>query len=107
MESGRVKVAILGQTYNIKGDTSPEYILELTDYVNKKIEEISGNVASGNSLQIAILAALNIADECFQNKRITSGMEGVLECKTKELITLLDEGIIGDKFSGSDLNLAL
>ena len=105
MESGRVKVAILGQTYNIKGDTSPEYILELTDYVNKKIEEIGGNVVSGNPLQIAILAALNIADECFQSKKITGGMEGILECKTKELITLLDEGIIGDRFSGLDLNL--
>jgi len=104
MESGKVKVTILGQTYNIKGDTSPEYILELTDYVNKKIEEISGNVLSGNSLQIAILAALNIADECFQSRKIADGIEGVIECKTKELITLLDEGIIGDTFSGSDLN---
>ena len=107
MESGKVKVAILGQAYNIKGDTSPEYIIELTDYVNKKIEEISGNVASGNALHIAILAALNIADEYFQNKKITSGIEGILECKTKKLITLLDEGIIGDTFSGSDLNLII
>ena len=104
MESGKVKVTIMGQTYNIKGDTSPEYILELTDYVNKKIEEISDNVASGNALQIAILTALNIADECFQSKKITGGIEGVFECKTKELITLLDSGIIGDTFSGSDLN---
>jgi cell division protein ZapA len=105
MEFGKVKVTILGQTYNIKGDTSPEYILELTDYVNKKMEEISGNVVSGNTLQIAILAALNIADECFQSKKIVNGIEGVFECKTKELITLLDEGIIGDTFSGSDFNL--
>ena len=104
MESGKVRVTILGQTYNIKGDTSPEYILELADYVNKKIAEISDNVTSGNSLQIAILAAMNIADECFQNKRIASGLEGAFECKTKELITLLDEGIIGDTFSGVDLN---
>jgi cell division protein ZapA len=105
MKSGTVKVSILGQSYNIKGDTSPEYILELTDYVNKKIEDISGNVTSGNALHIAILAALNIADEFFQNKRITDGIEGILEYKTKELITLLDEGIIGDKFSGTDSNL--
>jgi cell division protein ZapA len=107
MESGKVKVTILGQTYNIKGDTSPEYILELTDYVNRKIEEIGSNVVSGNTLQIAILAALNIADECFQSKKITDGIEGALECKTKELITLLDEGIIGDTFSGSDLSLMI
>jgi cell division protein ZapA len=107
MESGKVRVTILGQSYNIKGDTSSEYILELTDYVNRKIGEISSNVVSGNLLQIAILAALNIADECFQSKKITNGIEGALECKTKELITLLDEGIIGETFSGTDFNLMI
>lgn len=101
MDSGKVKVTILGQTYNIKGDTSPEYIMQLADYVNKKIEEIGGNISSRNSLQLAILASLNIADEYFQMKNINSGIEGAIENKTKEIISLLDEGLIGDTFSGS------
>ncbi len=100
MESGKVKVTILGQTYNIKGDTSSEYILQLADYVNQKIEEIEGNVPGGNSLQLAILASLNIADEYFQVKKISSGIEGAIEDKTKEIISLLEEGLIGDTFSG-------
>jgi cell division protein ZapA len=101
MDSGKVKVTILGQTYNIKGDTSSEYIMQLADYVNKKIEEIGGNISSRNSLQLAILASLNIADEYFQMKNINSGIEGAIENKTKEIISLLDEGLIGDTFSGS------
>ena len=101
MESGKVKVTILGQSYNIKGDTSPEYIMQLADYVNQKMEEIGNSVPGGNSLQLAILASLNIADEYFQVKKISTGIEGAIEDKTRELISLLDEGLIGDIFSGS------
>lgn len=100
MESGKVKVTILGQNYNIKGDTSPEYIMQLADYVNQKIGEIENNVPGGNTLQLAILASLNIADEYFQIKKISSGIEGAIEDKTKELISLLEEGLIGDIYSG-------
>jgi hypothetical protein len=34
-------------------------------------------------------------------KNINSGIEGAIENKTKEIISLLDEGLIGDTFSGS------
>jgi len=101
MESGKVKVTILGQSYNIKGDTSPEYIKQLAGYVNQKIEEIGNNVPGGNPLQLAILASLNIADEYFQVKKISSGIEGAIENKTKEIISLLEEGLIGDIFPGA------
>jgi len=100
MEPSKVKVTIMGQTYNIKGDASPEYIMQLVDYVNEKIKEVTGSMANASSLQIAILAALNIADEFFQLKSINSGIEGAIEEKAKELISLLDEGLIGDIFSG-------
>lgn len=104
METGKVKVTILGQAYNIRGDTSPEYIMKLADYVNRKIEEVGSNVQTGSSLQIAILASLNIADEYFQVKNISSGIEGAIEDKTREIISLLEEGLIGDTYSGTDLN---
>lgn len=101
MESSKVKVNILGQTYNIKGDAAPEYIMQLADYVNEKVEEVSRNIASSNSLQVAILVSLNIADEYFQMKKINSGIEGAIEDKAREIISLLDEGLIGDIFSGT------
>jgi cell division protein ZapA len=102
MESGKVKVNIYGQTYNIRGDAPPEYILELAEYVNGKMEEVSRNVTISNSLQIAILVALNIADEYYQLKKLNVGIEGVIEEKTREIISMLDEGLIGDIFPGVD-----
>lgn len=101
MESSKVRVTILGQTYNIKGDASPDYIMQLADYVNEKVEEIGQNITSANSLQIAILVSLNIADEYFQMKKINNGIEGSIEEKAREIISLLDEGLIGDIFSGT------
>lgn len=100
MDNNKVKITIYGNTYNIQGDAPPQYIKELAEYVNSKMEDVAGNITSGNVVQIAILAALNIADEYFQVKDSKPASTGALEQKTKALISLLDEGLIGDIFSG-------
>ena len=99
MEVNKVKVKIFGNIYNIQGDAHPEYILQLAEYVNDKMEEVNSSISNANHVQIAILAALNIADELFQQREMKQGMSGALEQKTRALISMLDEGIIGDIFS--------
>ncbi|MCL1911245.1 MAG: cell division protein ZapA [Leptospirales bacterium] len=99
MESTRVKVNIFGQSYTVKGEASSEYILELADYLNKKMAEVSANISNGTSTQVAILAALNIADEYFQVRDLKSGSYLAIEEKTNKLIAMLDEGLIGDILS--------
>ena len=98
-EVNKVKVEIFGQTYTIKGDAPPEYILKLAEFVNKKMEEVSKNNINSNPTQIAILVALNIADEFHQLQELKTGMYSALEEKTEALISMLDEGLIGDIFS--------
>ncbi len=102
MESGKVKVNIFGQTYSIKGDTSEEYIRELASYVNEKMEEVQKIVSNTNSLQIAILVALNISDEYFQSRKLNTRIGGDIEEKTREIISMLDKGLIGDIFAGAE-----
>jgi cell division protein ZapA len=99
VESTRVKVNIFGQSYTIKGDASSEYILDLADYLNKKMAEVSANITKGTPTQVAILAALNIADEYFQVKDLKNGSYSAIEEKTNKLIAMLDEGLIGDILS--------
>jgi cell division protein ZapA len=96
----KVKVNIYGNEYNIKGDADPEYIQKLAEYINKRMVETGRNIANGNVLQIAILTALNIADEYFQLQEMKGDTSGALEQKAKALISMLEEGIIGDVFSG-------
>ena len=99
MESTRVKVNIFGQAYTVRGEASSEYILALADYLNKKMAEVSANISNGTSTQVAILAALNIADEYFQVKDLKGGNFSAIEEKTNKLIAMLDEGLIGDILS--------
>lgn len=101
MDIDKVRVNIYGQSYNISGEASPDYIHELAEYVSEKMEEVGSNISSANSLQVAILAALNIADEFFQLKKFNTGIDGAVEEKTREIISLLDEGLIGDIFAGT------
>ena len=101
----RVKVNIYGNEYSILGEAEPEYILKLAEYIDGKMKEIGKSVTSGNTAQIAILTALNIADEYFQLKEMKPGasdLGGEIEKKTRALISMLDEGLIGDIFAATE-----
>ena len=102
MQQNKVRVEILNQIYTINGDASPEYIMQLADYVNTKMKDITLANSNTSPMQAAILVALNIADEYFQIKKIQTSIEGRLEEKTEALISMLDEGLIGDIFSRID-----
>lgn len=97
----KTRVDIFGNTYTINADVPVEYINKLARYVNDKMEEISAADRSYDAVKIAILAALNIADEFHQLKEMKLGIDGELEKRTRSLITLLDEGLIGEILSGS------
>ncbi len=99
----RVKVQIFGNSYTIQGEADADYILHLSGYVNEKMDEVCRNLSTSNQLQVAILAALNIADEYFQMKEMKVHLTADLERKATALITMLDEGLIGDIYSRADL----
>lgn len=89
----KVKVEIFGEQYTIRGDAEPDYIVQLANYVDGKMREIADSLKTTDTKKIAILSALNIADELLQ-KQNSSDPEA--EAKTRRLISLLDEGLIGD-----------
>lgn len=98
MENSRITVEIFGNSYTIQGDASADYIKELADFVDKKMNDVSSGLSSANPTQVAILAALNIADEYFQLGKSSSNIECAIENKAQNLIAMLDEGLIGDVF---------
>lgn len=59
----KVKVKIMGQEYVLKGKDSSEYIEMLACFVAEKMEEISKRHPSYNPTKVAVLGALQIADE--------------------------------------------
>lgn len=59
----RVEVEIFGDFYTLKGDSSPERMLLLAQYVNRKMKHLAGRNPRLTKAQLAVLAALNIAEE--------------------------------------------
>ena len=58
-----VQVEIYGQSYNLRGEGETPYLQELASYVDRRMREVAEATATVDSLKVAILAALNIADE--------------------------------------------
>jgi cell division protein ZapA len=63
-----VRVEIFDQPYNLRG-SDPEYILKLAEYVDSKMRAVSEQTHTVDTARLAVLAALNIADEYNLLKR--------------------------------------
>ncbi len=90
-DSGRViPVEIHGQRYPIRSVLEPEYVARLAAYVDEKIRAAADTTPTGDSLRLAVLAALNIADELFRCKDTNQKRDGQLAERAGELERLLD-----------------
>jgi len=65
-DSSLVPVVIMGQTYKVRAEEDVAYIEELARFVDTKMRTIADATGTSESLKVAILAALNIADEFFK-----------------------------------------
>lgn len=65
-EPSRIRVDIFGQAYQIRGDASADHILQVAKYVDRKMREIASLNPRLDLHRLAVLAAVNIADEYFR-----------------------------------------
>lgn len=85
-----IRVEIYNQTYSIRSDGDNDYILELAEYVDRKMREISSGTLTVDSLKVAILAALHIADEFYQLKHSQTQTDAQLASRSSECSEMLD-----------------
>ena len=69
MPANHLRVNIFGTDYALKAEDNQEYLIEIAKYVDQKMREIDRSQAISSNLKIAILAALNIADELHQTRQ--------------------------------------
>jgi cell division protein ZapA len=90
-DPGRViSVEIHGQRYPIRSGLDPDYVNRLAVYVDDKIRAAADSTRTGDSLRLAVLAALNIADELFRCRDVNHERDGQLAERAGELERLLD-----------------
>jgi cell division protein ZapA len=90
MAEQTIRVEIYNQTYSIRSDGDNEYILDLAGYVDSKMREISSGTLTVDSLKVAILAALHIADEYYQLKNAQAQSDAQLGARSSECSAMLD-----------------
>ncbi len=93
-----VRVEIYDQSYNLRG-TDPEYIHKLAEYVDLKMRTVAQQTQTIDSLRLAVLAALNIADEYHMLKRKADAASGDYLQKADDLSQALDE-VLNDRRAG-------
>ena len=87
-----VRVSIFGHEYTVKAPANPEYIKEVAEYVSKRMKEVEKGLASDQSTsRIAILTAMNIADELFSKKKSSSINIVDIEDRIQSLVDYIDE----------------
>ena len=85
-------VTIFGRTYHLRGQSDAGYLAELAAEVDRRMKEVADATGTADTLKVAILAALNIADERFQASRaLTPKLDGEDEARLDRLLALLDE----------------
>ncbi len=85
-----VNVEVNGQRYAIRSHLDAAYIAELAAYVDAKMQLAARESTAGDTLKIAVLAALNIADECFRARDEDAARRASLTHRAKELERVLD-----------------
>ena len=88
--NGSVRVEIYDQTYQLRG-SDPEYIGRLADYVDTKMRVIAQSASTVDSLRVAVLAALNIADEYLVLKQKYDSIASDYHLRAEQLSGALDE----------------
>jgi cell division protein ZapA len=71
-----VHVQIFGQTYAVKAGADAGYVEELAAHVDAQMQEVGRAAGAVDSLRVAVLAALNIADEAFRLRADLQEAEG-------------------------------
>jgi cell division protein ZapA len=90
-----VEIKVFGQTYTVKTDAEEDHIQEVARYVNEKMEEILKKTRSVSTLNVAILTALNIADDLLKEREYRKALLREVEVKSQNLAEKIDMKIVG------------
>lgn len=89
-----MKVEIYDQSYNVNADEGGEaYLKELAEYVDAKMRAVAESARTVDSLKVAVLAALNIADEMFTLRERQQQIEGPLRKRVEKCVAMVEKAL--------------
>ena len=92
--AGPTPVTIFGRTYYLRGDGDEGYLSDLAAVVDSKMRDVAESTGAADTLKVAILAALNMADEYLRARRDAPRRKsGDDQERLARLVALLDEAL--------------
>src|ERR1700720_4679604 len=91
--SNRVKGEIYGQSYTLGGDLDEAYVQKLARYVDEKMIAVGQAPQPVDSVRVAVLAAMAIADELHSRQQDTGHRDDALRERAQQCLTILERAL--------------
>lgn len=89
-----IHVDIQGQRYAIRSTLDPKYVNDVAAFVDQKMERVGQELSTSDALRLAVLAALNIADELFRMRQEASGEASRLLARAADIERIVDAALL-------------
>ena len=86
-----MKIEIYNQSYNVQADENEEYLKGLAAFVDEKMRSVAEATRTIDSVRVAVLAALNIADELHSLKKRQDAIEGPLRQRVEKCVAMVEK----------------
>ena len=88
-----VTVTIFGHEYTLKGEAEADYVQKIAQFVDRRMKEVAESSTIASSTKIAILAAINIADELFRERQKRHEALAMLDERTGHIASMLEKEV--------------
>jgi cell division protein ZapA len=93
MEPRVIQIEVHGQRYPIRTTLDQSYVLELALYVDRKLSLAAEASPTSDTLGLAVLTALNIADELFRARDLRMSESDSLSARAVALEEIVDQAL--------------
>jgi cell division protein ZapA len=86
-----MKVEIFDQTYNVQAEGEENHLRRVAAFVDEKMRAVAESTRQVDSTRVAVLTALNIADELFVARKRLEEIEGPLRQRVQRCVRLVEK----------------
>jgi cell division protein ZapA len=86
-----VTVEVAGLKFQLKTDADEAYVKSLARFVTEKVEEVRSSSRTIATHNLALLAAMNIADDLFRSRRVSKEFRQRVRDKSRRVLEILEK----------------
>ena len=86
-----IEVEVFGHRFSLQGEGDEAYFHELAEYVDAQMRTLAKQTKTSTPTKLAILAAINVTDELFRQRRHRESGETEMERRAQLLVERIDE----------------